>query len=85
MNITARQLAQLYVLAGHAGREVMAVYASDFAVQTKGSSLLSTLDKWHAKADGRCAVDYGFHMIVSDVNDTSLNAPSMSYAAASSS
>ncbi|NUT48902.1 MAG: dihydropyrimidinase [Saccharothrix sp.] len=44
----------------------------DFAVQAKGTSLLSTLDKWHAKADGRCAVDYGFHMIVSDVNDTSL-------------
>src|ERR1041384_3393582 len=44
----------------------------DFAVQAKGSSLLSTLDKWHAKADGRCAVDYGFHMIVSDVTDTSL-------------
>ncbi|GAB2965710.1 dihydropyrimidinase [Saccharothrix stipae] len=44
----------------------------DFAVQPKGSSLLSTLDKWHAKADSRCAVDYGFHMIVSDVTDTSL-------------
>ncbi|OLF17895.1 dihydropyrimidinase [Actinophytocola xanthii] len=44
----------------------------DFAVQTKGTSLLSTLDKWHEKADGRCAVDYGFHMIVSDVNDQSL-------------
>ncbi|HEY3607998.1 MAG TPA: dihydropyrimidinase [Pseudonocardiaceae bacterium] len=44
----------------------------DFAVQARGTSLLSTLDKWHAKADGNCAVDYGFHMIVSDVNDTSL-------------
>jgi dihydropyrimidinase len=33
---------------------------------------LSTLDKWHEKADGHCAVDYGFHMIVSDVNDQSL-------------
>ncbi|MCE6998803.1 dihydropyrimidinase [Saccharothrix sp. S26] len=44
----------------------------DFAVQAKGTSLLSTLDKWHAKADGRCAVDYGFHMIVSDVDDASL-------------
>ncbi|MEO6085275.1 MAG: dihydropyrimidinase [Umezawaea sp.] len=44
----------------------------DFAVQAKGTSLLSTLDKWHSKADGNCAVDYGFHMIVSDVNDTSL-------------
>ncbi|MFC6088789.1 dihydropyrimidinase [Saccharothrix lopnurensis] len=44
----------------------------DFAVQAKGTSLLSTLDRWHQKADGRCAIDYGFHMIVSDVNDTSL-------------
>ncbi|MDQ2585321.1 dihydropyrimidinase [Saccharothrix yanglingensis] len=44
----------------------------DFAVQAKGTSLLSTLDKWHRRADGNCAVDYGFHMIVSDVDDTSL-------------
>jgi len=44
----------------------------DFAVQAKGTSLQATLDKWHAKADGNCAIDYGFHMIVSDVNDTTL-------------
>ena len=44
----------------------------DFAVQAKGTSLLATLDKWHAKADGNCAIDYGFHMIVSDVNDMTL-------------
>jgi dihydropyrimidinase len=44
----------------------------DFAVQAKGTTLLATLDKWHEKADGNCAVDYGFHMIVSDVNETSL-------------
>jgi dihydropyrimidinase len=44
----------------------------DFAVQAKGTSLLATLDKWHTKADGNCVIDYGFHMIVSDVNDTSL-------------
>jgi dihydropyrimidinase len=44
----------------------------DFAVQAKGSSLVSTLDKWHEKADGNCAVDYGFHMIMSDVHDKSL-------------
>jgi dihydropyrimidinase len=44
----------------------------DFAVQAKGSSLMSTLDKWHEKADGNCAIDYGFHMIVSDVNDATL-------------
>ena len=44
----------------------------DFAVQAKGTSLLATLDNWHAKAAGNCAIDYGFHMIVSDVNDATL-------------
>jgi dihydropyrimidinase len=44
----------------------------DFVVQPKGGSLLAALDAWHAKADGNCAVDYGFHMIVSDVNETTL-------------
>jgi dihydropyrimidinase len=44
----------------------------DFAVQAKGTGLLATLDKWHAKADGNCDIDYGFHMIVSDVNETTL-------------
>jgi len=44
----------------------------DFAVQPKGEGLLSTLDKWHAKADGRTAIDYSFHMIVSDVNEQTL-------------
>ena len=40
----------------------------DFAVQKKGSSLQETLDTWHAKAAGKASIDYGFHMIVSDVN-----------------
>jgi len=44
----------------------------DFAVQSKGSSLLAGIDAWHAKADGNCAIDYGFHAIVSDVNDATL-------------
>jgi dihydropyrimidinase len=44
----------------------------DFAIQSKGKSLREGLDLWHAKADGKCAIDYGFHMIVSDVTDSSL-------------
>ncbi|MFJ1793174.1 dihydropyrimidinase [Kitasatospora griseola] len=44
----------------------------DFAVQPKGASLRSGLDAWHAKADGRCAIDYGLHMIMSDVNESTL-------------
>ena len=43
----------------------------DFAIQRKGETLRSGLDAWHAKAEGNCAIDYGFHMIVSDVNDQS--------------
>ncbi|MHB1517249.1 MAG: dihydropyrimidinase [Acidimicrobiales bacterium] len=44
----------------------------DFAIQSKGASLREGLDSWHAKAEGNCAIDYGFHMIVSDVNEHSL-------------
>jgi dihydropyrimidinase len=44
----------------------------DFAVQSRGGSLREGLDAWHAKAEGNAVVDYGFHMIMSDVNDESL-------------
>ncbi|MFJ8691327.1 dihydropyrimidinase [Streptomyces roseolilacinus] len=44
----------------------------DFAVQGVGHTLREGLDAWHAKADGKCAVDYAFHMILSDVHDSSL-------------
>ncbi|MFE4452515.1 dihydropyrimidinase [Streptomyces sp. NPDC056796] len=44
----------------------------DFAIQPRGGSLREGLDTWHEKADARCAVDYAFHMIMSDVNASSL-------------
>jgi dihydropyrimidinase len=44
----------------------------DFAVQTRGESLREGLDRWHRKAEGNAVVDYGFHMIMSDVNDATL-------------
>ncbi|KIF77558.1 phenylhydantoinase [Streptomyces sp. 150FB] len=44
----------------------------DFAIQSPGKSLREGLDAWHEKADGNCAVDYGFHMILADVNEQSL-------------
>ncbi|MGA2209540.1 MAG: dihydropyrimidinase [Acidimicrobiales bacterium] len=44
----------------------------DFAIQTKGESLIGGMDTWQAKAAGRCAVDYSFHAIISDVNESSL-------------
>jgi dihydropyrimidinase len=45
----------------------------DFAVQPRGGSLRQGLDAWHEKADGRACVDYGFHMIISDVRDDILS------------
>ena len=44
----------------------------DFAVQPKGHALREGLDVWMAKAEGNAVVDYGLHMIMSDVNDASL-------------
>ena len=44
----------------------------DFAVQSRGSSLRDGLDAWHKKAEGNAVADYGFHMIMSDVNDDTL-------------
>jgi dihydropyrimidinase len=44
----------------------------DFAVQSKGKSLREGLDAWHALAEGAAVTDYGFHMIMSDVNDDTL-------------
>ncbi len=44
----------------------------DFAVQSRGASLRDGLDTWHAKAEGNAVTDYGFHMIMSDVNDDTL-------------
>ncbi|MBL4576828.1 MAG: dihydropyrimidinase [Flavobacteriales bacterium] len=45
----------------------------DFAIQTKGHSTLEALDTWHAKAEGKTAIDYGFHMIITDMEDTRLH------------
>src|SRR5499427_647608 len=41
----------------------------DFAVQYRGQSLNEALDVWFAKAEGKAAIDYGFHMIVTDLPD----------------
>ncbi|WP_042393090.1 dihydropyrimidinase [Streptacidiphilus carbonis] len=44
----------------------------DFAIQSVGGSLRDGLDAWHAKAEGNCSIDYGLHMIMSDVTEDSL-------------
>ena len=44
----------------------------DFAVQYKGQSLNQAVDAWHAKADGKTSIDYGFHLICTDLPDERL-------------
>ncbi len=41
----------------------------DYAIQTPGRSLGEALETWHRKAEGRCAVDYGFHVAITDLNE----------------
>lgn len=44
----------------------------DFAIQTKGESTIKGLDVWHEKAAGKATIDYGFHMIITDMPDERL-------------
>jgi dihydropyrimidinase len=41
----------------------------DFAIQKKGTSTLEALETWHGKARGKAVIDYGFHMIITDIPD----------------
>lgn len=44
----------------------------DFAVQYHGQALNEALDVWFAKAEGKTAIDYGFHLICTDLPDSRL-------------
>jgi dihydropyrimidinase len=39
----------------------------DFAIQARGTRMRDALDIWRAKADGKACIDYGLHMIVTDL------------------
>ncbi|MGB9633303.1 MAG: amidohydrolase family protein, partial [Chloroflexaceae bacterium] len=44
----------------------------DFAIQPRGATLRETLDLWHARAEGKAVIDYGFHVAITDLPDTVL-------------
>jgi dihydropyrimidinase len=44
----------------------------DFAVQYKGQALLEGVDNWHKKAEGKTAIDYGFHLITTELEDNQI-------------
>ena len=44
----------------------------DFAIQARGTKMRAALDTWWKKSEGKACIDYGFHMIVTDLADAGL-------------
>jgi dihydropyrimidinase len=44
----------------------------DYAGQDRGGTLTEALERWQERAAGRTCVDYGFHIMVTDVHDGTL-------------
>src|SRR3984957_18642521 len=44
----------------------------DFAIQARGTRMRSALDTWWKKAEGKACIDYGLHMIVTDLGTSGL-------------
>ncbi|MEO7651122.1 MAG: dihydropyrimidinase, partial [Bryobacteraceae bacterium] len=44
----------------------------DFAIQARGTRMRDALDTWWKKADGKAVIDYGLHMIVTDLGEAGL-------------
>ncbi|MBI4409127.1 MAG: dihydropyrimidinase [Gemmatimonadetes bacterium] len=41
----------------------------DFAIQYRGQTLHEAWENWMKKADGKAVIDYGFHMIITDLTE----------------
>ena len=44
----------------------------DFAIQAKGTKMRDALDTWWKKAENKACIDYGLHMIVTDLGEAGL-------------
>src|ERR1700758_1336764 len=44
----------------------------DFAIQPRGTRMRDALDTWWKKAEGRACIDYGLHMIITDLSGAGL-------------
>ncbi len=41
----------------------------DFAIQYRGQTLHHAMEAWAKKAESKAVIDYGFHMIITELND----------------
>ena len=44
----------------------------DFAIQQKGNSMVDAINTWKQKAEGKAAIDYSFHVALTDPVDSSV-------------
>ena len=44
----------------------------DFAIQPKGTKMRNALDTWWKKAENKASIDFGLHMIVTDLGECGL-------------
>ncbi|RFU64930.1 dihydropyrimidinase [Peribacillus glennii] len=44
----------------------------DFALQSKGESLMEGINRWQKRAEGQSAIDYGFHIGVTDLRSETI-------------
>ena len=45
----------------------------DFCLTNKGEPLKTAIQTWHDKADDKAVIDYGFHLMIGEINDNVLN------------
>ncbi len=57
------------IAAAHGGTTTIV----DFAIQSKGGAMRAGLDTWHGLAEGKAAIDYAFHMIMTEANPSALS------------
>ncbi len=57
------------IAAAHGGTTTLI----DFCLTEKGVPLKNSIQTWHDKSDGKAVIDYGFHLMIGEINESVLN------------